>query len=217
MNLIDILQNQKEALNQADSILAKATQEGRDLTASEKSSYDAAMARNKHLATQADERQATNTLRQIVGDRFPLLTMGGGAPARHGQKPMSTEYNEAFLAFLRSGGKQTASALSEGFDPMFGGFALPSLPGMSAALYEGSGAAGGFATTVPTDPNIIPLAVPDLGVRSLAKVITTANDIKLPSQSTFGAAGIKAESGASTNTFPSVPTSVRQVAPQQLL
>src|ERR1035438_7298367 len=117
MNLIDILQNQKEALDQADSILAKATQEGRDLTASEKSSYDAAMARNKHLAAQADDRQATNTLRQIVGDRFPLLTMGGGVPAKRGQTQMSTEYNEAFLAFLRSGGKQTASALSEGFDP----------------------------------------------------------------------------------------------------
>jgi HK97 family phage major capsid protein len=201
MNLIDILQNQKEALDQADSILAKATQEGRDLTASEKSSYDGAMARNKHLAAQADERQATNTLRQIVGGKFPLLTIGAGAPARHGQTQMSTEYTESFLAFLRSGGKQASSALSEGFDPMFGGFALPALPGMSAALYESSGSAGGFATTAPTDPNIIPLATPDLGVRSLARVITTANDIKLPSQSTFGTAGIKAESGASTNTF----------------
>jgi HK97 family phage major capsid protein len=205
MKLIDILQNQKEALNQADSILAKASQEGRDLTASEKSSYDAAMARNTHLATQADERQATNTLRQIVGDRFPLLTMGGGAPVRHGQKPMSTDYTEAFLAFLRSGGKQTASALSEGFDPLFGGFSLPSLPGMSSALYEGtlgsSNGAGGYAVNIPTDGQIIPLAVPDLGVRSVAKAIPTATDIKLPSQSTFGTAGIKAESGASTNTF----------------
>jgi hypothetical protein len=51
---------------------------------------------------------------------------------------MSTEYNEAFLAFLRSGGKQASSALSEGFDPLFGGFALPAMPGMSSALYEGT-------------------------------------------------------------------------------
>ncbi len=72
---------------------------------------------------------------------------------------------------------------------------------MSAALYERPGANGGFTVTVPTDPNIIPLAVPDLGVRSVARAIPTANDIKLPSQSTFGTAGIKAESGASTNTF----------------
>jgi len=205
MNLIDILQNQKEAIDQADSILAKATQEGRELTASEKSNYDGAMARNKHLAAQADERQATNTLRAIVGNKFPLLALGGGAPVRRGQTQMSTDYSEAFLAFLRSGGKQTASALSEGFDPMFGGFALPSLPGMSSALYEGSGGssngAGGYAVNIPTDGQIIPLAVPDLGVRSVARAIPTATDIKLPSQSTFGTAGIKAESGASTNTF----------------
>jgi len=110
MNLIDILQNQKEAIDQADSILAKATQEGRELTASEKSNYDGAMARNKHLAAQADERQATNTLRAIVGNKFPLLALGGGAPVRRGQTQMSTDYSEAFLAFLRSGGKQTASA-----------------------------------------------------------------------------------------------------------
>jgi len=118
---------------------------------------------------------------------------------------MSAEYNESFIAFLRSGGKQTASALSEGFDPMFGGFALPSLPGMSSALYEGSGGssngAGGYAVNIPTDGQIIPLAVPDLGVRSVARAIPTATDIKLPSQSTFGTAGIKAESGATTNAF----------------
>jgi HK97 family phage major capsid protein len=114
---------------------------------------------------------------------------------------MSAEYTGAFLAFLRSGGRQASSELSEGFDPLFGGYALPSLPGVSAALYEGSGATGGFAETIPTDPNIIPLAVPDLGVRSLARAIPTSNDIKLPSQSTFGTAGIKAESGATTNTF----------------
>jgi HK97 family phage major capsid protein len=205
MKLIDILQNQKEAMNQADSIVAKAEQEGRDLTASEKSSYDAAMARHKHLATQADERQASNTLRQIVGDRFPLLTMGGGAPARHGQKPMSAEYNEAFLAFIRSGGKQATSALSEGFDPLFGGFALPAMPGMSSASYEGTGGgsttAGGYTVSVPTDNLIVPLAAVDLGVRAVSRVIPTATDIKIPGQATFATAGIKVESGSSANLF----------------
>ena len=206
MNLIDILQNQKEALDQAESMLAKAKQECRDLTASEQLSYDGAMARYKHLGAQADDRQATNTLRQVVGGNFPQLLMGGkGAPAKHGQKPMSTEYNEAFLAFLRSGGKQTSSALSEGFDPMFGGFALPTMPGMSSALYGGTGGnsttAGGYAVSVPTDSLIVPLAVPDLGVRSVARAIPTLTDVKIPSQSTFGSAGWKLESGASQNLF----------------
>ena len=118
---------------------------------------------------------------------------------------MSEEYTSAFVAFLRSGGKQASSALSEGFDPLFGGFALPSLPGMSSAMYEGTGGgsngAGGYAINIPTDGQIVPLAVPDLGVRSLGPRNPTATDIKIPSQSTFGTAGIKAESGASSNTF----------------
>ena len=181
MKLIDILQNQKEAMNQADSIVAKAEQEGRDLTASEKSSYDAAMARHKHLATQADERQASNTLRQIVGDRFPLLTVGGGAVAKRGQTQMSAEYNEAFLAFL----------------------ALPAMPGMSSASYEGTGGgsttAGGYTVSVPTDNLIVPLAAVDLGVRAVSRVIPTATDIKIPGQATFATAGIKVESGSSAN------------------
>lgn len=205
MKLIDILQNQKAAIEQADSILAKAQQEGRELTTLERTAFDGAMARHSQLAAQADERQATNTLRQVVGGNFPLLMAGRGAPAKHGQKPMSTEYNEAFLAFLRSGGKQASSALSEGLDSLFGGFALPSMPGMSAALYEGTGGssttAGGYAVSVPTDNLIVPLAVPDLGVRAVSKAIPTATDIKIPGQNSFATAGIKTESGSSQNLF----------------
>jgi HK97 family phage major capsid protein len=40
-----------------------------------------------------------------------------------------------------------------------------------------------------------------LGVRSIASVLATATDIKIPGQSSFSTAGIKAESGGSTNTF----------------
>jgi HK97 family phage major capsid protein len=76
---------------------------------------------------------------------------------------------------------------------------------MSAALYGGaggsSGAAGGYAVSVPTDGQIASLALPDLGVRSLARAIPTETDIKIPTQTAFGTAGIKAESGSSTNTF----------------
>lgn len=43
--------------------------------------------------------------------------------------------------------------------------------------------------------------MPDLGVRAISKVITTSNDVKIPVQSSFGTAGIKAESGSSTNLF----------------
>ena len=145
--------------------------------------------------------EGNNSLATMFRNNPGASVVGGGSRAGHAQTPMSADYTGAFLAFLRSGGKQASSELSEGFDPLFGGYALPSLPGVSAALYEGSGAGVGFAETVPTDPNIIPLAVPDLGVRSLARAIPTSNDIKLPSQSAFETAGIKAESGATTNTF----------------
>jgi HK97 family phage major capsid protein len=118
---------------------------------------------------------------------------------------MSAEYTESFISFLKSNGKNTPSALAEGYDPLFGGFALPALPGVSASVYEGSqgssNAAGGYAVSVPTDTLIVPLAVPDIGVRALARAIPTATDIKIPRQGTFGTAGWKLESGASSNLF----------------
>jgi predicted phage gp36 major capsid-like protein len=104
-----------------------------------------------------------------------------------------------------SGGKQATDTLTEGFDPLFGGYALPAMPGMASAQYEGTGGgsttSGGYAVSIPTDGQIVPLAVLDLGVRSVAKVLATATDIKIPTQTTFGTAGIKAESGSSSNQF----------------
>jgi HK97 family phage major capsid protein len=148
--------------------------------------------------------EADNTLSRLFRGN-PGAVFGAGDPAHttrgSSQKPMTTEYTEAFLSFVRSGGKQATSALSEGFDPLFGGFALPALPGMNSALYEANSGAGGFSVNVPTDNQIVPLATPDLGVRSVARVMPTTNDIKIPQQAAFGTAGTKAESGASTNTF----------------
>jgi len=201
MNMLDLMQEQKEAFDRAEAITKKP-----NFNATDQEAYDSAMARAQALGGQIRESRAKSTLTNLIGGNFSALIPGGvrGA-AKDSQKPMSEGYNGAFLAFLRSGGKQVSSELSEGFDPLFGGFALPSLAGMSSALYEGSGGssngAGGYAVNIPTDGQIIPLATPDLGVRSVARAIPTATDIKLPSQSTFGTAGIKAESGATTNTF----------------
>ena len=149
-----------------------------------------------------------NTIRSAFPGGMPFVegtARAGAGVAQRGQKQMSEEYTQSFLAFLRSGGKKASSALSEGFDPLFGGFAMPSLPGMSTALYEGSGgssdSAGGYAVSVPTDSLIVPLAVPDLGVRCVARAIPTATDIKIPGQNSFATAGIKLESGSSSNLF----------------
>jgi HK97 family phage major capsid protein len=210
MNIQELLKDQKTTLAGAEAILAKAENEGRALTAAEQTAYDGAMARYKHASQQIQECQAQNTLSKALAGNFAALLTGGSGveagPVKVGtQKPLSHEYTESFLAFIRSGGKQASSALSEGFDPLFGGFALPTLPRMSGAMYEGSGGSsttsGGYAVSVPTDNLIVPLGVPDIGVRSVAKVLSTQTDLKIPTQSAFSTAALKSESGASTNTF----------------
>jgi len=207
MSLHELYETRKENLDKAEQLVKKAESERRDFTPTERTEYERQMSTLPQLNDAIAERRERNTIEKLFGSNgIPLWVHDPAAAAQESrlnkhQKPMSTEYNEAFLAFLRSGGKQASSELSAGFDPLFGGYALPSLPGMSAALYEGSGSAGGFAVSVPTEPQIVPLALPDLGVRSVATVLATQTDVKIPSQSTFSTAGIKAESGSSQNQF----------------
>jgi len=212
MKLLELKKQHKELLDKAESFVEAAESANRPMSAAEKAGMDAAMMEAATLVPQIKAMVQVNTIRNfdpvamLSGSLTPKGERGFGSPVVNThQRPMSTEYTTAFVSFLRSGGKQATDALSEGFDPLFGGFALPSLPGMSSAMYEGtlgsSNGAGGYAVNVPTDGQIIPLAVPDLGVRSVARAIPTSTDVKLPSQSTFGTAGVKVESGASTNTF----------------
>lgn len=211
MKLLDMKQELAECLQvKAETSPFDANGAYRDFPSpisSSKERYEAACRKEGVLRQKLGTSESNNTLLSAFGGNpMSLIDAGTPGPTRNSnQKPMSADYTNAFIAFLRSGGKQASSELSAGFDPLFGGFALPSLPGMSSALYEGtlgsSNGAGGYAVTVPTDGQIVPLAVPDLGVRSVARAIPTATDIKIPSQSTFSTAGIKAESGASTNTF----------------
>lgn len=214
MKLFDLKQMHKGHLDTAQSLLTAAETAGRPMTGTEQFNYDVAMSSATATERNILAIESNNSLAGQFGPKGPLVTgreLGHSAPrSRISQKPMTEEYSEAFLALLRSGGKQAGSALSEGFDPMFGGFALPSLPGMNAALYEGSSGAGGFSVSVPTDSQIVPLGMVDLGVRSVARVIPTATDIKIPVGASFGVAGIKSESGASTNTFTESDPSLSQ-------
>lgn len=209
MKLFDMRAERQEISKQMEAIQLKAAEERRVFTQQEEKD----MCSLRYAAVDLDAKIHTSKSRNTLLDAFggnPMALVDAGLPnpestRNRNQTPMSGEYTNAFVNFLRSGGKQATDALSEGFDPLFGGFALPSLPGMSSAMYEGTGGgsngAGGYSVNVPTDGQIVPLAVPDLGVRSLARAIPTATDIKIPSQSTFGTAGVKAESGSATNTF----------------
>jgi HK97 family phage major capsid protein len=218
--LLTLKTEQQEALNKAEAVLKAAETAGRSMTKVELEQYNDAMGDLRTISGTIKAKEQIANLHllspeQLLTGLRPEGSRVADAAAVRGQKPMSAEYGESFLAFLRSGGKQATRALTEGFDPLFGGFALPTLPGMSAALYGGVGGssttAGGYAVSVPTDSQIVPLAVPDLGVRSVARVITTSTDIKIPQQATFGTAGIKAESGASANTFAESDPTLSQI------
>ena len=193
------------------AIKARAASENREMNADESRAYNSKAGRMVNLSenVKALTPEPTRALQAEVNALLhPKRLSGASAPRVAPATPqvtMSAEYTESFISFLKSNGENSPSALAEGYDPLFGGFALPALPGVSAAVYEGSqgssNAAGGYAVSVPTDSLIVPLAIPDLGVRALARAIPTATDIKIPRQGTFGTAGWKLESGASSNLF----------------
>jgi HK97 family phage major capsid protein len=64
---------------------------------------------------------------------------------------------------------------------------------ISAALYEGTGSAGGYAIPYLLDQKIVPLAPQDSAVRSLATVVETESDVRVPGVLTRGAPALKTE------------------------
>jgi HK97 family phage major capsid protein len=103
-----------------------------------------------------------------------------------------------------SGGKAIDPQLMDYFDPVGGGFKLPQAFAPSAALYEGSGSAGGYAVPIVVDDQIVPLAPQEMSVRQLAQVIPTTMDIKFPTKSTFSTATAKAETSSFTESEPTI-------------
>src|SRR5206468_3041376 len=88
-----------------------------------------------------------------------------------GPQSFSEDYATGFHQWLASGGQD-----------------------MSAALYEGSNPAGGYAVPVVVDGQIVPLAPNEMAVRQLATVIPTSSDVKIPTTTAHGTAAAKSES-----------------------
>lgn len=170
------LKTQREsALATADRIVRTAENAGhRALTASEKQKYDAALAEAETLNGQIKRVTDISTARALT----PAYSDTEGARRDRVSIPakLTHAYKSAFHHLLRSGNT-------------------------SAGLYEGSDSAGGFAMPVLVDGEIVPLAPEDFAVRSLATVIPTVGDLKIPIQATKGTATTKAESGGSNNAF----------------
>jgi len=202
-SIFELKKQQAEALHAAEAILNASGDRG--MSESETEQYNNHMNRFRDFGASVRAHEEQNSIRSLIGANGTpkwLHDPDATPAANRNQKPMSVEYAESFLSFVRSGGKHATSALSEGFDSLFGGFALPALPGLSAAAYEGSNSSGGFAVSVPTEQNIVSLGIPDIGVRSIASVIATQNDVKIPRGTAFPTAAVKAEGdGTGTNVF----------------
>jgi HK97 family phage major capsid protein len=201
------------------------------MTAPEAEGYQAAMDQYHAVGKTIEAREKQNTIRAFFRDGKPLAggpLLGSGDDGAAGlMNPVSVsslsaetrspEYARALHGFLKSGGKAHGYELTLGADGV-GGYYVPgseqytrqrnsngTFPQMSAAMYEGAGGssngAGGYAINIPTIQQIVPLAMPDLGIFDCSLVVPTATDIKIPQQASFGTSALKAESSGTIATF----------------
>ena len=196
MNLFEMKKQRAHALDKAETILGLSENGKRDLTAAEQQDIDICMSAVKTLTPQIEAIESKNTLSSVFKTLggVGLLSGGTGQPqsGKFGtllrpERVLSTEYIGAFFQHISSGGSA-----------------------VSAALYEGSDGAGGYAVPIVVNDQIVPLAPPDQGVRAVANVIPTSMDIKIPRKGSFGVAGSKEETGAAVNLFPETDPTLDQ-------
>jgi HK97 family phage major capsid protein len=195
------------------------------------------MAEATKIAARIQASESVNTLSTMVRQHGPGILLGGDpatAPPAGFAQPQANivryaeartpEYSAALHQFLKSGGKAHDGTLTAGADGQ-GGFYVPGSEaytrqlapnGRFAATYEGyegsSNGAGGYAVSVPTDPQIVPLALPDLGIFNASTVIPTASDLKVPIQASFGTSALKSESTGTIATFGGTDPTLAQIA-----
>ena len=180
-NLFDLKKQRAFALNKAESLIQAAESANRELTDSEQKEYDMATAAMNTLTPQIAKIERQCTLRQHLVDGKLIQAAGNLRMARTPGAPvvLSEDYYNAFHTWIGTRGQQ-----------------------IDAALYEGSGPAGGYAVPVIVDGQVVPLAPTEMGVRSIANVIPTASDIKVPRAASFGTAAGKLEGdGTGSNIF----------------
>lgn len=170
---------------ECEAITTKAEAEGRELTHEENLAFNAKSGRIVKLTSACRELEAhrnrPGSLMRAIGGN-PVRLIGGANPEGTGtsKKVLSQDYPEAFYAYIGSNGQNR----------------------QSAALYEGSDAAGGFTVPLTVEGQVVPLAPTDMGVRAIASVIPTAMDLKLPRATTISTATAKAEGdGTGSNLF----------------
>src|SRR5579862_6405363 len=139
------------------------------------------MAAANALKPEIAKIQRQNTLLQHIVNGKLIPAAGNLRQARTPNAPvvLSEDYYNSFYTWIGTRGQQ-----------------------VDAALYEGSGSAGGYAVPVTVEGQIVPLAPTDMGVREIANVVPTAMDIKVPRATTISTAAAKAEgTGNGANLF----------------
>jgi HK97 family phage major capsid protein len=185
-NYQEMLKQRAHALSKAEGIVGAAEREHRQLTDVESLDWDTAMAAVDALTPQIANIERKNTLiRHFPGGKQVGLLVsereGGRKFAKGPALTLGADYADAFFDYVASGGKE-----------------------ISAALYEGSGSAGGYAVPITVDDQIVPLAPNEMSVRQLANVIPTVMDIKIPQKGAFGTASLKTETSSFTESDPTL-------------
>ena len=224
-NLLTLKRNRKVAIDKAEAILATAENAKRDLTVSEQENFNEAMKEASSLASLITARERVNTLKpsmvmppSVDGAFSPDSAFQSFVSPVRAAEAQNPEQGKALHAFFRTGGKAHTDelvALADGE----GGYRIPgseaytrqraangSFLKIRAATYEGtpdggSTTAGGYAVSVPTVQQVVPLALPDSGLYDSAMVIPTTSAVKIPVQASFGTSAIKAESTGTIATF----------------
>lgn len=180
MNLFEMKKQHHHALGKADSVVRAAENENRELTDAENMDYGTAMAAVRSLAPQIKAIEDKCTIR----GQFPqgVVIMDGGrqySKSPDTQRLLSADYANDFFGYISSNGQR-----------------------IGAAMYEGSGPAGGYVVPLTVDQQIVPLAPTDRGVREVATIIPTVMDIKIPRATTISTATAKPEgTGNGSNLF----------------
>ncbi len=184
MNIFELRKQREHALAKADSIVKAAESAGRSLTESESMDIDLNLKAVKVLDSQIKPIEKDNSIRKMLkgtGANAILLMDGGRRYQASKKVVLGEDYPDAFYRMIQTGGRE-----------------------VSAALYEGSEGAGGYAVPITVDDQIVPLSPQEMSVRQLAMVIPTAMDIKIPQKGSFGVANAKAENSSFTEVDPTL-------------
>ena len=172
MHYQEMLKDRAFAMKKAENIVNAAETANRPLTDSEESEYKLAMAAVDALNPQIAKIERTNTIRNMMvnGKLIPGRAVGNPTPTLPTAPVLSEDYYNAFFSWIGSRGQR-----------------------VDAALYEGSNSSGGYTVPVIVDGQIVPLAPTEMGVRTVATVLPTVADLKIPRGDSFGTAAAKAE------------------------